>query len=177
MRLLPIVMMTVIACSLTAESQTTNNAGWKKINADDLFTFSLPGGFVKTNMMGVENYLGEYYNGQSRFLFVWHDTASYEYDERLMRDLVEVSTTIDGKPASVRTFSIIRDGVTSYLTELNVGDWHKDRVELYMSLESRNQADTHTAKQIFKSIKFPKKRRAHFNYHLANSVYNRGFKS
>lgn len=152
--------MIFLACSLTAQSQTNNSAAWQKINADDLFTFSLPGGFVKTDMMGVENYLGEYYKGQTRFLFVWHDTASSEYDERLMRGLAEVPTTIDGKRASVRTFSIIRDGVTTYLTELNVGDWRNGKVELFMSLESRNQADTATAKQIFKSIKFSKRRRS-----------------
>src|SRR4051794_38406861 len=106
MRLLQIIATILFACSIAVHSQPVASAAWQIIDADGFFTFRLPKGFVKTDMMGVENYLGEYYRGQTRFLFVWHDTASYDYDEHLIRHLVEVSTTIDGKRASIRTFAV-----------------------------------------------------------------------
>jgi hypothetical protein len=160
MRLLQIIATILFACSIAVHSQTVASADWQTIDADGLFTFCLPKGFVKTDMMGVENYLGEYYRGQTRFLFVWHDTGSYDYDEHLIRNLVEVSTTIDGKRASIRTFSVTRDRIPLYVAELNVGDWRNGKAELYMCLESANPGEVPTAKQIFTSTKFSKRRRA-----------------
>jgi hypothetical protein len=144
------------------ESRSAQTAEWQNINADGLFAFRLPQGFTKTNMMGVEHYLGEYYKGKARFLFVWGDTASNAYDVRRQPDMEEyreTETGIAGKRANVRTYSQIRDGARIYRAELNVGDWERAQVELYMEIESNNPADLETAKQIFNSITFSKKRR------------------
>lgn len=146
----------------TGGPRSTQSADWQIISADGLFTFRLPHGFAKTNMMGVENYLGEYYSGKTRFLFVWGDTASNAYDVRRepeMAEYRETVTSIAGKRANVRTYSQIRDGARIYRAELNVGDWERANVELYMEIESNNHADLETAKQIFNSITFSKRRR------------------
>ena len=160
MRLLQIIATILLVCSIAVHSQTVASSDWQTIDADGLFTFRLPKGFVKTDMMGVENYLGEYSRGQTRFLFVWHDSASYDYDEHLIRHLVETPTTIDGKRASIRTFSLTRDRIPVYVAELNVGDWRNGKAELYMGFESANPREIPTAKQIFTSTRFSKRRRA-----------------
>ena len=145
-----------------SKSKFAQASGWQNINADGWFTFSLPQGFIKTDMMGVEHYLGEYYKGKTRFLFVWGDTASNAYDVRRepeMEKYEEEETSIGGKRANIRTFALVRNGARMYRAELNMGNWEKAKVELYMELESSNAADLETAKQIFRSIKFSKKSR------------------
>ncbi len=150
----------VLVALSNAAAKSATGSDWHAIDADGLFTFQLPRAFVKTNMMGMENYLGEYYQGQTRFLFVCQDTASYEYDEHLMRGLREIPTNIDGMRSTIRTFSITRDGVLIYVAELNVGNWREGEVRLYMGLESRKREDTAVARRIFSSIRFTKRGRA-----------------
>ena len=111
-------------------------------------------------MTGVENYLGEYYRGKTRFLFISGDTASYAYDVRRqpeMEDYQETEIRLEEKPINIRT-SQIRDGERIYRAELNIGIWEKANVELCMEVESNNPADLEMAKQVFNSIEFPKKK-------------------
>jgi hypothetical protein len=155
MRWLQIIATLLVACGISVSSQTN----WQAIDADGLFTFRLPKGFVKSDMAGVENYVGEYYKGETRFLFVWRDSASNEYDEHLIRNLSEVATTIDGERATIRTFTTTRYGSLEYIAELNVGNWHNGDVELYMSIETKNRVDISMARQIFRSVRFSKRGR------------------
>ncbi|HEX8774119.1 MAG TPA: hypothetical protein VF735_10955 [Pyrinomonadaceae bacterium] len=149
-------MASVSLCQSEASS-----AEWQKIDAEGLFTFRLPQGFTKTDMTGVEHYLGEYYKGKTRFLFVWGDTASNAYDVRRqpeMEDYQESETRMKGKRANVRTYSQMREGERIYRAELNVGDWEKAQVELYMELESSSPAELEVAKEIFNSVEFSDKK-------------------
>ncbi len=144
-------------CFMSPHVQSTSTSDWQKIDADGLFTFRLPRGFTKTDMAGVENYLGEYYKGKTRFLFISGDTASNAYEVRRqpeMEEYQETETSVAGKRANIRTYSQIRDGERIYRAELNIGNWEKADVELYMEIESNNPADLETAKQIFNSITF-----------------------
>jgi hypothetical protein len=130
-----------------------------------LFTFRLPPGFAKSNTAGVEHYLGEYYKGKVRFLFIWGDTASNAYDLRRqpeMEDYLETECRIDARKANIRTYSLIRNGYRAYRSELNIGNWAKGDVELYMEMESLNPADLEVAKEIFSSIAISKKEQLHF---------------
>jgi hypothetical protein len=152
------VPLTVLCFTAASVRQTAPTPGWQHIDADGLFDFRLPQGFIKTEMTGVEHYLGEYYKGETRFLFIWGDTASLAYSERRqpwMQDYQEVSTRIRGKRVNIRTYSQIGNGERSYRAELNVGNWEKGQVELYMGLESKDPADLETANQVFRSINFP----------------------
>lgn len=143
--------------SVSMGQSAASSAEWQKIDAGGLFTFRLPQGFTKTNMAGVENYLGEYYKGKTRFLFIWGDTASYAYDVRRqpeMEDYQERETKIKAKRANIRTYSQMREGERIYRAELNVGNWEKADVELYMELESNDAAELEAANEIFNSIEF-----------------------
>jgi hypothetical protein len=138
--------------------QTAQTLDWQKMDADGLFTFRLPQGFTKTGMTGVEHYLGEYYKGKTRFLFIYGDTNSNAYDVRRepeMEEYQESETTIDSKQANIRTYSLIQNGGRIYRVELNIGDWANAEVELYMEVESKNPADLEMAREIFNSIDFP----------------------
>ena len=154
-----IVLLTILCLASVSVGHSAQTAEWQKIDADGLFTFRLPQGFTKTDMAGVENYLGEYYKGKTRFLFIWGDTASNAYDVRRqpeMEDYQEIETRIDGRRANIRTYSQIRDGERIYRAELNIGNWEKADVELYMELESKDAGDFEVAQQIFTSISFSK---------------------
>jgi len=56
----------IVLWSLPAVCQTAPTSKWQKIDADGLFSFRLPQGFARTNMVRVEHYLGEYYKGRTR---------------------------------------------------------------------------------------------------------------
>ena len=99
-----IVIIFSILCLVTVIScQTDPTPQWQKINEKN-FTFFLPNGFTRTDMRGTENYLGEFYNGKTRFLFIEDATASYAYDVRYdleaMKDYKETETVIKGKKPS-----------------------------------------------------------------------------
>jgi hypothetical protein len=157
-----VALLTILCFASASVCQTAQASEWQKIDADGLFTFRLPQGFSKTNMAGVENYLGEYYKGETRFLFIWGDTASYAYDVRRqpeMEEYQETETSIDGRRANIRTYSQIRDGERTYRAELNIGNWEKADIELYMEIETKDAADLEVAKEIFHSINFSKRKR------------------
>ncbi len=112
-------------------------------------------------MTGVENYLGEYFKGKTRFLFVEGDTASNAYDARReagMEDYQETETIIKGRKTNVRAYTRVANGKRLYRAELNIGNWEKARIELYMELEGENLEDLKTAKQIFGSVVFSKQK-------------------
>ncbi len=151
-------VVTIFFLSSISICQTAQTSNWQRIDADGLFTFRLPQGFTKTDMTGVEHYLGEYYKGETRFLFICGDTNSYAYDVRRqpeMEDYRETETRIDGKQANIRTYSQFENGQRVYRVELNIGDWANADVELYMEVESKNLADIDMAKRVFNSIDFP----------------------
>jgi hypothetical protein len=147
-----------VTLALISLTQTVSPPEWQTIDADGLFSFRLPQGFTKTNMTGGEKYLGEYYKGESRLLFIWGDTASLAYSERRqpsMHDYQEVITRIRGKRANIRTYWETTNAKRIYHAELNVGNWENGQIELYMGLESKDPTILDTANQVFRSIVFP----------------------
>jgi hypothetical protein len=156
---LQVILVFLLLSLASFKTSNAQNSGWTKIDADGRFSFWLPAGFTKTDMTGVERYLGEYYQGTTRFFFLWGDTASNAYSDRRqpeMQDYEETETTIDGKRANIRSFSEVKNGKRFYRVELNVGDWKNAQVNLYMDLESSDPCDIAMAKQIFNSVKFGK---------------------
>ncbi len=143
------------ALLFTMPAAARRSARWQTINAEGLFTFRLPAGFKQTGR-GIDTFMREYGRGRARFIFVCGDSASDEYDEKTIRRVHEAPVTIDGKRASIRTFEYTWKRTPFYVTELNVGDWRAQHVELYMGLESPNRADMQLAQQIFRSVKFLK---------------------
>lgn len=161
LRLTPLLLLlSLLYFTSVGFGQSVQSQNWQKINADGLFTFDLPESFRKTEMTGVENYLGEYRNNETRFLFIWADTASNSFDARRESDMEEyreTKTVVDGRKAYIQTYSRIADNKRRYFAELNVGNWENGDVQLYMKIEGANNLDLVTAKQIFDSIKFLRK--------------------
>jgi hypothetical protein len=155
-----VVVFAVLCLVSVCLCQTKQTSDWRKID-EKKFSFLLPKGFTKTDMTGVENYLGEYYKGKTRFLFVEGDTASNAYNVRRepeMKDYRETETVIKGRKTNIRTYALITNGKRRYRAELNVGNWEKAQIELYMELEGENSDDLKIAKQIFNSVVFSKQK-------------------
>ena len=128
---------------------------WEKIDVNGLFTFRLPAGFTKR---AGDEARAEYQEGQTRLVYVWGHTESPVFTERLqasMHDYHEAITRMGGKRANIRTYWQTVDDGRIYRAELNVGNWEKGEVQLYMRVESSDPAILDTAREIFKSVSFP----------------------
>lgn len=133
-------------------------AGWQTIDFNDLVTFRLPDGFEKSEGTRPDDLRGEYRKGQTKLVVVWGHTESVAYDQRRqdwMRDYHESITRIRGRRANIRTYSQGKDSKLAYRVELNVGNWDKGEVQLYMRVETNDPAMLPVAEQIFNSISFP----------------------
>ena len=128
---------------------------WQTIDVNGLFTFRLPAGF--TRRTGDEE-RAEYQKGETKLVYIWGRTESPAFTERrqaLMHDYKESVTRMGGKRANIRTYWQTVNGKRIYRAELNVGNWDKGEVQLYVRLESSDPAKLETAREIFKSVKFP----------------------
>jgi hypothetical protein len=153
-----LITLGLVGLVSAALRQTATTSEWQSINVDGLFSFRLPREFTKTEKKGVESRLGEYYRGRTRFLFIWGGSASPAYGERRqpgMGDYQEVTTRLRGKRANIRTYWQLTGDKRIYHAELNIGNWEKGQVELYMGLESNDPASLETANQIFRSVVIP----------------------
>ncbi|HKV36334.1 MAG TPA: hypothetical protein VJP89_18490 [Pyrinomonadaceae bacterium] len=133
-------------------------AGWQTIDFNGLFTFRLPDGFQKLEEAKPDDPRAEYHKGQTKLIVVWARTESGAYDKRRqdwMHDYHETTTRIRGLRANVRTYSQSKDSKRSYRAELNVGNWDKGQVQIYMRLETDDPAMLEIAEQIFTSINIP----------------------
>jgi len=72
-----------------------------------------------------------------------------------VNDYEETTTRLGGRRADIRGFSRLKNGQRMYEAELNVGNWEKGEVQLYMRVEGNDAAMIELAKQIFKSVKLP----------------------
>jgi hypothetical protein len=152
------LLLSALCITVAVIRQTAPPSSWQTIDADGLFSFRLPQGFSKTEMAVAGNYLGEYYKGETRLFFIWGDTTSPAYDERRrpeMRDYEEQNTRLKGKRANIRTYWISSEGRRVYHAELNVGNWERGQVTLFMGLEGGDPKTLETARQIFWSVDFP----------------------
>ena len=133
-------------------------AGWQTIDFNGLFTFRLPDGFAKRVATGSEEVRAEYFKGATNLIVVWGHSESLAYNERQqnwMHDYHETTTRLRGLRRNIRTYSHTENSKRVYKAELNVGNWDKGEVQLYMRLESNDPAMLDVAKEIFNSITFP----------------------
>lgn len=133
-------------------------AGWQTIDFNGLFTFRLPDGFATRSPVAPDDTRAEYFKDKTKLLVIWGHTQSGAYRARQqnwMRDYHETTTRLRGRPANIRTYSFIDNSTRTYRAELNVGNWDKGEVELYMRLETNDPAMLEVADEIFKSISLP----------------------
>jgi hypothetical protein len=144
-----VVLITLCCASAFAlqEGQT--------IDVNGLFSFRLPAGFTKHTG---DDERAEYRKGETKLIYIWGHTESAAYSDRRqtsMHDYQESTTRISGKRANIRTYRQTVKGRRIYRAELNVGNWEKGEVQLYMKVESSDSAILDTAREIFKSVSFP----------------------
>lgn len=133
-------------------------AGWQTVDFQGLFSFRLPAGFEKRNPATAEDLRAEYYKDKTKLIVLWGKTESVAYNDRQqswMHDYHESTTRIRGLRANIRTYSQRENAKLSYRAELNVGNWDKGEVQLYMRLETDDAATLAVAEEIFKSITLP----------------------
>ena len=133
-------------------------AGWQTVDFNGLFTFRLPDGFVRRSSNGREDERAEYQKGDTKLIVIWGHTESAAYRDRKqdsMNDYEESTTRIRGQRANIRTYWQNAGSKRSYRAELNLGNWEKGVVQIYMRLESNDPAMLEIANQIFKSINLP----------------------
>lgn len=133
-------------------------AGWQTVDFNGLFTFRLPDGFEQREAAKPDDLRAEYHKGQTKLVVIWGRTESVAYDKRRqdwMRDYHESTPRIRGLRANVRTYSQNEGSKRAYGAELNVGNWDKGEVQLYMRVDTDDPAMLPVAEQIFNSIAFP----------------------
>ena len=132
--------------------------GWQTIDFQGLFSFRLPGGFTKRTQTNSDDLRAEYYKDKTKLIVLWGRTESDAYNDRQqswMHDYHESTTRIRGLRANIRTYSQRENTTVTYRSELNLGNWDKGEVQLYMRLESEDAAMLQVAEEIFKSITLP----------------------
>ena len=132
--------------------------GWQTIDFNGLFTFRLPDGFALRSSLKSDDTRAEYFRDRTKLVVVWGASESAAYDARRqnwMDDYHETTTRLRGRPANIRTYSKSDKPTRTYLAELNIGNWDKGQVELYMRMETNDPAMLEVADHIFKSIKLP----------------------
>jgi len=138
----------------TTDAITPRDDGeWQTIAVGDLFSFRLPPGFKKGSSRTDES--GEYYKDESKVVFVWGHSESGPFENRRqswMNDYQETTTRLGGRRAMIRTYSQAKHG---YFADLNVGNWGKGEVQLYMRVEGKDPSTRELANRIFKSVTFP----------------------
>jgi hypothetical protein len=133
-------------------------AGWQTIDFNGLFTFRLPDGFEKRAETNPDDLRAEYQKSHTKLVVIWGHTESPAYDKRRqnwMHDYRESVTRIRGLRASIRRYSQGNDSKRAYRAELNLGNWDKGEVQLYMRMETDDAAMLDVAEQIFNSISLP----------------------
>lgn len=145
----------VLVAALTLQ---TSAAEWQTIDFNGLFTFRLPSGFVRNSSVRPDDVRVEYHKDQTKLVVLWGDTESIAYRNRQqhsMHDYHESTTRIGGRRANIRTYWQTIKTKRVYRAELNLGNWERGEVELYMRVESNDAAILEIADQIFKSITLP----------------------
>ncbi len=131
----------------------------KPVDVEGLFSFRLPQDWSKRSSFNVAEVRGEWGRGETKLVYVWGHTESGGYNERRqssMNDYEETTTRLGGRKADIRSFSILKDGKRIYKAELNVGNWEKGEVQLYMRIEGSNPKTLDLAKEVFKSVTLPR---------------------
>jgi hypothetical protein len=156
-RLFLIVSVLIFALATAGRSEQTGT-NEQTVDVEGLFSFRLPPDWSRRSSFNVAEVRGEWANDGTKLVYVWGQTASGSYSERRqswMNEYEETRTRLGGRRADIRSFSRVKDGKRMYHAELNVGNWEKGEVQLYMRIEGSDSKTLDLAKEIFKSVTFP----------------------
>lgn len=148
----------ILGLGLPAGMCQQSEISGQTVDVEGLFSFRLPPDWSKRSSFNVAEVRGEWAKDGMRLVYVWGKTESGGYGERRqswMNDYEETTTRLSGRMANVRTFSSVKEGKRMYEAELNVGNWEKDEVQLYIRVEGNDPKTLDVAKEIFKSVTLP----------------------
>lgn len=154
-RIFPAVIFFILGLNLSAGMCHQSEMSGQTVDVEGLFSFRLPPGWAKRSSFNVAEVRGEWVKDGMRLIYVWGQTESGSYSERRqsgLNDYEETTTRLGGRMANVRGFSRMKDGKRMYQAELNVGNWEKGEVQLYMGVEGNDPKTLDVAKEIFKSV-------------------------
>lgn len=152
------VIIFILGLGLPAGMCRQSDMHGQTVDVEGLFSFRLPPGWSKRSSFNVAEVRGEWVKDGTRLVYVWGKTESGGYGERRqawMNDYEETTTRLSGRTANVRSFSSVKDGKRMYQAELNVGNWEKGEVQIYMRVEGSDPKSLDVAKEIFKSVTLP----------------------
>ena len=152
------VIIFIFSLGLTAGMCQQSGMSGQTVDVDNLFSFRLPRGWSKRSSFNVAEVRGEWAKDGTKLVYVWGKAESGSYSERRqswMNDYEETMTRLGGRRANSRSYSSVKDGKRMYIAELNVGNWEKGEVQLYMRVEGTDPTTIDLAKEIFKSVTFP----------------------
>ena len=151
-------LMFIFGLALPAGMCQQSETNGQRVDVEGLFSFRLPPGWSKRSSFNVAEVRGEWAKDGTRLVYVWGKSESGDYGERRqswMNDYEETTTRLGGRMANIRSFWSVKNGKRMYQAELNVGNWEKGEVQLYMRVEGSDAATIGLAKQIFKSVTLP----------------------
>lgn len=147
----------LLVCAESSALTLQHSSQWQTIEVNDWFTFRLPPAFVKRSSK-IDDDRGEFYYSETKVVYIWGHTESPAYNSRRqpwMNDYQESTRRLRGKGISIRTYSSTTNGKRTFHAELNVGNWEKGEVQLYMTVAGTDPVTLELANQIFKSVTFP----------------------
>jgi hypothetical protein len=146
----------LVFTSIFAEAQSSSTADWQAVDFNGVASFRLPPGFARHQSNEPEDERVEYHKGETKLVAVWGRTESPAYNDRQqagMNDYHESTFRLSGQRANVRTYWQTVKAKRFYRAELNVGNWERGEVQLYMALEGDDSSVFPLADQIFKSVR------------------------
>lgn len=152
------VIIFIFGLGLTAGTCQQSGMSGQTVDVEGLFSFRLPPGWSKRSSFNVAEVRGEWAKDGTKLVYVWGKAESGSYSERRqswMNDYEETTTRLGGRRANSRSYSSVKDGKRMYIAELNVGNWEKGEVQLYMRVEGTDPTTIDLAKEIFKSVTLP----------------------
>ncbi len=155
-----IAALALSACGLISSGRQTSSGavapdGWRKVDAQGLFTFYLPPDARDTGASGTDEFYKEYRVGAMRFMFVHNPVSVLSYDMRgreFGRGFRESVIQIGGARGYLYDYVRAERGRKTYYARLYVGDFPSGKVRLWMEAESRRARDIEVAKRIFRTV-------------------------
>lgn len=148
--------MLLLFTAVFAVAQGSLTADWQTVDFNGVASFRLPPGFARHPVNEPADERVEYHKGETKLVVVWGRTESPAYNDRQqagMNDYHESTFRLSGQRANVRTYWQMVNAKRVYRAELNVGNWEKGEVQLYMVLEGDDSSVVSLADQIFKSVR------------------------
>ncbi len=158
-----VVILTLLVCRVAASGQISAPnlivpKGWKKVEANGLFSFYLPPGARQTDFTGVDSFYREWRIGKMRFMFVHqpNDVPSYEDRQKIFGEgFQEKVVEVDGRKAYLFAYVQAQNGRKRYYVDLYVGDLPNAQVMLWLQADSYRLADLGVANKVFRTVEFP----------------------